>query len=174
VDEWAAASVAAQRDAPAGEIHQRWRQAANDLRMTLADMDTHRRVMWVGGEMSATTLATTRLSEAWIHSGDVAEAVSVPLAPDERLRHVARLAWRTLPYAFAQAGQSLDGPVAFHLVGPAGDPWEFVPDGAVTEVRGAGLELCEVAARRRAAASTSLESSGPDADTVLALVRTYA
>jgi uncharacterized protein (TIGR03084 family) len=175
VDEWAAAGVAAQRDLPAAEIHQRWRQSAADLRAAAADGDPRRRVTWVGGQMTVTTLATTRLSEAWIHSGDVADAVGVPLHPDERLRHVARLAWRTLPYAFGQAGRTLDGPVAFLLVGPDGDAWEFVPDGAPsTVVRGAGLELCEVAARRRDPATTSLEAEGPDAEAVLALVRTYA
>jgi uncharacterized protein (TIGR03084 family) len=175
VDAWAAAGVAAQRDLPAAEIHQRWRQRAADLRGALAQGDTHRRVTWVGGQMTVTTLATTRLSEAWIHAGDVAEAVGVPLEPDERLRHVARLAWRTLPYAFGQAGRTLDGPVAFLLEGPGGDTWEFVPDGeASTVVRGSGLELCEVAAQRRDAAATSLEAEGPDAEAVLALVRTYA
>jgi uncharacterized protein (TIGR03084 family) len=175
VDDWAAASVAAQRGAPPAEVHQRWRQSATDMRQAMADADPHRRVQWVGGTLSVTTLATTRLSEAWIHGGDVAEAVGVELDRSERLRHVARLAWRTLPYAFARSGRELGGTVAFELSGPEGDDWHFAPDGeALTVIRGDGIELCEVAAQRRAAATTSLQGDGPDAAAVLVLVRTYA
>ena len=68
------------------------------------------RVTWVAGELSIHTLATTRLAETWIHTGDVADAVDVALEPTDRLRHIARLAWRTLPYAFGRAGRELSGP----------------------------------------------------------------
>jgi hypothetical protein len=95
--------------------------------------------------------------------------------PAPRLRHVSRLAWRTLPYAFRRAGRTLHGPVAFELRGPDGAPWSFRPDEPpVTVVRGDGVELCLVAARRVAPGATSLEADGPDADAVLELVRTYA
>ena len=175
VDDWAAASVAAQRDLAPEAIHQRWHQSASDLRRVFAEADPHRRVAWVAGEVSVTTLATTRLAESWVHAGDVADAVGVSLRPDERLRHVARLAWRTLPYAFSRADRSLAGPVAFHLRGPSGDPWDFeAGEGPVTVIRGEGLELCEVAAQRRDAVSTSLQGSGPDTAAVLELIRTYA
>ncbi len=64
------------------------------------------RVTWVSGQLSLHTLTATRLSEAWIHTGDIASALGVDLAPTDRLRHIARLAWRTLPYAFDRAGRS--------------------------------------------------------------------
>jgi hypothetical protein len=41
-------------------------------------------------------------------------------------------------------------------------------------IRGDVLDLCLVAGRRRAPAETGLVSEGPDAEAVLALVRTYA
>ena len=44
----------------------------------------------------------------------------------------------------------------------------------VTTIRGDGVELCLVAARRLAAAETGLAGEGPDAAAVLDLVRTYA
>ena len=117
---------------------------------------------------------TTRLSETWIHTNDVADALGVPLAPTERQRHIARLAWRTLPYAFERAGKRLSGPVAFELRGPNGDDWTFTPDApALTTVRGEGAELCLVAARRLEPSETGLRAEGPDAEDVLALVRTY-
>jgi uncharacterized protein (TIGR03083 family) len=115
------------------------------------------------------------LAETWIHTGDVATALGVALAPSERLWHIARLAWRTLPYAFARAGRQLGGPVAFELRAPAGDRWNFVPDSEpLTYIRGEAAELCLVAARRAETASTGLRGEGPDAATVLELVRTYA
>ena len=121
------------------------------------------------------TLATTRLAECWIHTGDGAEAVGAELQPGERLRHVARLAWRTLPYAFAREGKQLSGPVAFELTGPGGDAWTFSPDAEpATVVRGDGVELCLVAARRLAPSDTGLTAEGADAGEVLELVRTYA
>lgn len=175
VDEGAAAMVAAERDQPPATVRDRWRAGAGVLLDALRAADPHRRVQWVAGELSAGTLATTRLAETWIHGGDVADAAGVRLRPGERLRQVARLAWRTLPYAFARAGQEMTGPVAFELRGPSGAAWSFQPeDDALTVVEGDGVELCLVAARRLDPAATSLRGQGPDVGRVLALVRTYA
>jgi uncharacterized protein (TIGR03084 family) len=133
------------------------------------------RVQWVAGDMSARTLATTRLSEAWIHTGDVAEALGVELPVPDRVWHIARLAWRTVPYAFGRAGRELSGPVAFELIAPDGASWDFVPDSEpMTVIRGDAIDLCRVAARRADPEDTSLRSVGPDAAGVLELVRTYA
>jgi len=175
VDEGASRLVADQRGEDPQAVVMRWGRAARRLEEVLGTMDLSTRVPWVAGELSARTLAATRLAETWIHGGDVAEALGVVRAPTRRLHPVARLAWRTLPYAFARAGRTLAGPVAFLLVGPDGERWDFVPDGEpTTTVTGPAVELCEVAARRRPAAATTLEASGPDAGAVLELVRTYA
>ena len=175
VDDGAAAMVSRERGLPAAALRERWRTGAAALRDELAASDPHRRVDWVAGQLSARTLATTRLAECWIHTGDVAEAVGAPQEPTDRLEHIARLAWRTLPYAFARDGRQLSGPVAFMLRSPSGAEWRFVPDGEpATIIEGPGAELCLVAARRVVPAATSLRGSGPDADSVLELVRTYA
>jgi uncharacterized protein (TIGR03084 family) len=180
VDDTIDAMVAAQRGAQPGRATgERATVAARALDDAIAGADPHARVPWVAGELSVRTLTVTRLAESWIHTGDIADAVGVALArPGERLRHVARLAWRTLPYAFSRADRTLAGPVTFDLVGPAGDAWRFEPDPteppAATVVTGDGVELCLVAARRLDPKSTSLRAEGPDADAVLELVRTYA
>jgi uncharacterized protein (TIGR03084 family) len=167
-------SVARERDITVPALHQRWRDSAAALAALLAEADPHARVQWVAGRLSARTLATTRLAETWIHTGDVADAFGVASQPTNRLRHVARLAWRTLPYAFSLAGRQLSGPVTFGLTGPDGEPWRFEEPDAVTTIRGDGIELCMVAARRVAPAATGLRGTGPDAEAVLDLVRTYA
>jgi uncharacterized protein (TIGR03084 family) len=161
---------------PAGpEILERWRASVDALRIELDRADPHRRVTWVAGELSVRTLATTRLAETWIHTGDVAAALGVSLPPDDRIWHIARLAWRTLPYAFASAGRQLSGPVAFVLDAPTGATWNLAPDEpATTTITGPADELCLVAARRTDPVATTLAGDGPDAGAVLALVRTYA
>jgi uncharacterized protein (TIGR03084 family) len=175
VDEGAALLVERARGLSGPEVRQRWEANAAALRDALATADPHRRVTWVAGELSARTLATTRLAECWIHTGDVADALGVGRVHGERLWHIARLAWRTIPYAVAREGRAPPGPVALHLRGPNGDRWDFVPAGAPTTViRGDAVELCLVAARRVDPRDTALEGTGPDAVAVLDLVRTYA
>ena len=174
VDEAAAASVAMSRGGSPSEVLAAWRTNATSVRTLLDGADPRERVTWVAGTLSVRTLATTRLAECWIHSGDVAAAVGASLPPTERLRLIARLAWRTLPYAFELAGHELAGPVRFSLVGPADEPWVFGDDDAATVVTGSAADLCAVAGRRADPATTSLVATGPDAATVLSLVRTYA
>ena len=175
VDDGAELMVRAGRSATPAEVHRRWSDSARDQVEAFRAGDPHARLQWVAGELAAATLATTRLAETWIHTGDVAAADGGRPAPTDRLWHVARLAWRTLPHAFARQGRSLSGPVAFRLTGPDGRPWDLEPEGpAVTVVSGPAEELCEVAARRTDPAATALRAAGPDADVVLAVVRTWA
>lgn len=175
VDAGAALMVEHERGLPISDLQARWSTGAARLVEVLNTVDLSTRVTWVAGELSARTLATTRLAETWIHAGDVAAAVGRTLEPTDRLALIARLAWRTLPYAFASAGRALSGPVAFQLLSPGGAPWDFVPDDIpLTTIRGKADDLCAVAARRVDAATTSLVGEGPDAEGVLSLVRTYA
>ena len=177
VDEGAGRMVAEQRGQPGAAVHARWQAGAGELLAALRGCDPSQRLTWVAGELAARTLATTRLAETWIHTGDVAVAFgdgAFP-PPTDRLRPIARLAWRTLPYAFAQAGRDLAGPVAFHLKGPRGETWDLAGDDEpVTVVSGDAHELCLVAGRRSRPEETSLRAEGPDGDAVLELVRTFA
>jgi len=175
VDDGAALMVANERDRPLADLKARWQRTVDEFLARLDGADFHRRVTWVAGELSVRTLVTTRLAETWIHTGDVADGLGIELQPTDRLEHVARLAWRTLPYAFSRAGRELSGPVAFDLRGPTGTEWRFMPDQPPrTTIGGDGAELCLVAARRVDPGQTSLTGDGPDAAAVLELVRTYA
>ncbi len=173
----AGADLMVQRDRAMGHeaIHQRYLDGARELAALFRESDPHKRVTWVAGELTIRTLTTTRLAETWIHTGDVADGLGVTLPPNDRIRHIARLAWRTLPYAFTRDGRTLTGPVAFELTGPKGDAWDFIPDEPiVTTIRGAASELVQVAARRLEGKASALTGEGPDVDAVLELVRTYA
>jgi uncharacterized protein (TIGR03084 family) len=175
IDEGAAAMVELGRGRSGAELLATWSERAADLCGLLRACDPATKVTWVAGRLSVRTLGTTRLAETWIHTWDVAEAVGAELEPGDHLEPIARLAWRTLPYAFGRAGRELSGPVAFELTGPSGQPWTFRPEEpTVTTVRGPGAELCAVAARRLPPSATSLVTEGPDGAAVLELVRTYA
>jgi uncharacterized protein (TIGR03084 family) len=175
IDDGADAMVAKDRGAPAADILARWQRSSTTLREVLASCDPHARVTWVAGELSARTLGTTRLAETWIHTGDVAFAFGVVPEPTDRLWHIARLAWRTVPYAFTREGRSVSGPVAFDLVAPSGDRWAFgIDDDPLTTITGPAIDLVMVASRRVDPRDTALHGTGPDAAGVLELVRTWA
>lgn len=173
VDEIAAAMVEAERGTPEGD-RARWQASATAVEDAMAEVDPAARVSWVAGQMAARTLATTRLAEAWIHTVDVAVGLGVDLAPTDRLWHIARLAWRTVPYALERAGVARHGAVRFELTGPGGEAWTFGDDDAPTVVTGPATDLCAVAGQRADAAATGLQAVGPDAESVLRLVRTFA
>ena len=170
VDELAGARIDADRGQRSGaEVHVAWRTTAETLRRELAACDPSARLQWVAGDLAARTLATTRLAECWIHTNDIEDT-----EPTDRLVHVARLAHRTLPYAFSREGRSLSGAVRFELTAPSSAAWVFGDDDAPTVISGDGVELVRVASRRVPPSATSLRGTGPDADAVLELVRTWA
>ena len=175
VDDVAELAVRRERGVPTDLLLLRWRAASEESRRLLRERPKDQRIAWVIGTLPAKTLATTRLAESWIHTGDIADAVGSEVVADDRLWHIARLAWRTLPYAFSRSGASLGGAVALHLTAPSGDHWDFEPDEpATTTVTGSALEWCQLAARRKLSEETSLRAEGPDGEAVLALARTYA
>ena len=157
IDDGVAAMVEREKGAAPEELLDRWWTNATGLVGVLDSMNLSTRVMWVTGELSARSMATTRLSETWIHAGDIASAVGADPPYSDRLFHIARLAWRTLPYAFGSVGKTMSGPIAFHLVSPSGENWDFEPDDPpTTTLTGAASELCDVASRRRLASDTAL------------------
>jgi uncharacterized protein (TIGR03084 family) len=175
VDDGAAVAVAQQRGPPPTEVFARWRVASSTQYDALARADPRERLPWVTNTLTPATLATTRLAEAWIHTGDIAEALGISTRVASGLRHIAWLAWRTLPYAFGRDGRTLSGPVAASLTAPDGSVWRFGDfTAAATTVTGLAEDWCLVAARRLDSASARLRAEGPDAATVLSLVRTYA
>lgn len=174
VDDLAERMVVEARAMSTQAVLDRWRSATTRLRAALTDTPPDRRVQWVVGTFTARTLATTRLAETWIHTGDVARAIGAEPAADDRIAHIARLAWRTVPYSFVRAGLAAPGPVGFDLVLPSGARLTLGLDDADTTVVGSALDLCLVAGQRAAAVDTSLRATGPDAEQVLRLVRTFA
>jgi uncharacterized protein (TIGR03084 family) len=102
--------------------------------------------------------------ETWAHSLDVHAAAGVPYVDTDRIRHVAHLGLRALPYAFMIERLDPPGAIRLELTSPSGEPWTFGPDGAPTVIRGAAGDWSRVVARRdRDGAAGRLRGEGPDA-----------
>jgi uncharacterized protein (TIGR03084 family) len=172
-DERAAAAVRMEPGTPA-EVFARWQRARAAALAALRAADPDRPVQWMVGTIKPATLATTRLAEHWAHGLDITGPLGVDLPDTERLRQIAWLAHRTLPYALSVAGEPVIA-VRCELTGPDGaQVWRFGPPDAESAITGAAGEFCRVAARRVDPAQTGLKATGPHGATALRLVRTYA
>ena len=172
-DEMAEQAVRTERAATA-DVFARWQRARQASLAALRSADPDRPVQWVTGTLKPATLATTRLAEHWAHGLDIAEPLGVDLPDTDRLRHIAWLAHRTLPYALSVAGEPVVA-VRCELTAPDGaEVWRFGPDDAEAAITGAAGEFCRVAAQRLDPARSGLVASGPGGVTALRLVRTYA
>jgi uncharacterized protein (TIGR03084 family) len=174
VDDWAAVRVNAERAAPP-VVFARWQdarvRALDALRAAPADQP----VQWVVNTVKPATLATTRLAEHWTHGLDITQPLGISFPDTPRLRNVAWLAYRTLPYALARAGVDAAGPVRVSLTAPdGGAEWRFGPDDAESVISGPAGAFCRVAAQRLAASTSGMSVSDDAAKAALGAVRTYA
>jgi uncharacterized protein (TIGR03084 family) len=173
VDGLADAMVAAERGMPPAGLLARWRKAAFATPDALRAYPAGTRLPWVRTPLSPRTLATTRLAEHWAHALDITDPLGIPYPDTERLRHVAWLAHRTLPYAFAVAGLA-DAPVFCDLTAPDGARWTFGDPAAPARITGPAADFCRLGARRLTPEQTSLTAEGPHAADALRVVRNYA
>jgi len=151
-----------------------WRRAAIDEREVLAGLDPATRVPW-GLGMRVSSFITARLMETWAHGLDIRTTLGVESPDTPRLRNVAWLAIRALPYAFSVAGVEPPGvPIRFELRGPDDDVWTFGPPDVADVVRGDAGEFCRVFVQRLARAdATTLIAEGDAADAALDVARAY-
>lgn len=168
VDQW----VQRERDEPLA-VFERWKVAHRRSAATLRAADESRKLRWAAAPLKPATLATTRIAEHWAHALDIAVPLGVDYPDTDRLRHVAWLGYRTLPYAFRLA-RIVPQPVFVELTAPAGATWTFGSPSAPTHVCGMAAQFCRIGARRLNAHDSSVTASGPLADATLQLLRNYA
>jgi uncharacterized protein (TIGR03084 family) len=173
VDEIMNQLVQAERAAPA-EVFQRWQRSRADALAALRAADPQQPMAWVESPMKPATLATTRLAEAWAHGLDITGPLGIDFPDTGRLRNVAWLAHRTLPYALARSGgERYD--VFCELTAPDGaGTWRFGPETADSSITGPAGAFCRVAAQRLAPSSSGLVARGPHGAAALRVLRSYA
>lgn len=172
VDDAMDAMVRQQRADPAASF-ERWRSARRAALSALRSADPAVAVSWAATPLRPATLATTRIAEHWAHGLDITAPLGVSWEDTPRLRHVAWLAHRTLPYSFTLAGHQ-PRPVRVELVGPDGNQWDFGPADAPSLITGPAGDFCRVAAQRLGPEQSRLACSGPHGEEALSVVRTYA
>ncbi len=165
--------VRADRAAPAAVLR-RWRAARMAALKALRAADPQRLLAWAAEPLKPATLATTRLAEHWAHGLDIAGPLSIAFPDTARLRHVAWLAHRSLPYALARAGEP-PHEICCVLTAPDGTTsWRYGPPTAISTITGAAGAFCRVATQRLTPAQSGLIATGPHGATALSVLRTYA
>jgi uncharacterized protein (TIGR03084 family) len=159
--------------APAALAFERWRQARRAALLALRRADPDRAVRWAARPLKPRVLATTRLAEHWTHGLDITGPLQISFPDSERLRHVAWLAHRSLPYAWSLAGRQARD-VFCELSGPSGETWTYGPHDAASSICGPAGEFCRVAAQRLSPEAAQLAVSGPYGREALGVLRTYA
>jgi uncharacterized protein (TIGR03084 family) len=169
------AGVLRGRRLPGADVLSWWRRASARERDVLAGLDPDTRVQW-GIGMKPISFLTARLMETWAHGLDVHAALGVAPVDTARLRHVAFLGYRALPYAFSRAEReapALDR-LRIELTGPDGDTWIFGSDDGPERITGPAGEFCRVFVQRLPLAeATGLQARGDAAVAALQVARAF-
>ena len=183
-DVWTAAQVAQGRTIRYQAVIEWWRNGRASVVDALSKRTDRDRFPWLLGPMSAKAFATVRLMETWAHGLDIKAAMEhkypmideegEPIGDSPRIRHVAWLAQRMLPWTFAETGEDYpeDG-VRIELMGPKYARWVYGSENAENVIKGLAGEFCRVAVRRLDPDETTLKAVGSAAETALQIVRTY-
>jgi uncharacterized protein (TIGR03084 family) len=173
-EDFTLAGVLRGRRLPGADVLAWWRRAAAREREVLGSIDPATRVPW-GIGMSATSLATARMMETWAHGLDVRDALGIPSRDTPRLRHIAFLSVRALPYAFTFAGRPVpEEPIRVELTLPDGQGWTYGPPEASARITGPASELCRLFVQRiRRDQALNLTAEGDAADAALDVARAF-
>ncbi len=190
LDEWTARGPAEGLGQRHQEVIEWWRHGRADVVDALSRMLATDRIPWIYGDMSAKSFATMRLMETWAHGLDVKVAVleriipipeddleedqEDPLADTPRLRHIAWLGQKMLPFAFKEAGEKFpkDG-IRVELMGPKYAAWRFGPEDTDQVIRGMAGDWCRLVVQRQDASETGLKAVGDSAEKALDIARAY-
>ena len=154
----------------------RWFRAA---RLALLDgyasADPGARLPWYGLDMGLASSVTARLMETWAHGQDIADTLGIERPATGRLRHVAHLGVRSLPYSYLVNGlPQPDAPIRVELAAPDGGQWTWGPADAADRVTGTALDFCLVVTQRRHRTDTGLVIRGQTAGQWIAIAQAFA
>lgn len=153
-----------------------WWTGASKVREQMRMRDRNQRVPW-GLGMGHQAFVTARLMEHWAHGLDIRAALDIDSVDTDRLRHVAWICTRALPYAFGVADVTPpEGrTVRWELTAPNGDDtWSFGPDDATDVITGPAGEWCRRAVQRLLPEhATSLRADGPLAELAITHARAF-
>ena len=191
LDSWTEVGVSQGRGRRHQEIIEWWRFGRADVVDALSRMLATDRVPWIHGDLSAKTFATLRLMETWAHGLDIKAAIldrmtpldelpeddeeyEDPLADTMRLRHIAFLGQKALPFAFEQAGETYpEEGIRVEVMGPLYAAWRFGPEDTDQVIKGMAGDWCRLVVQRSTADETGLKAVGEDAEKALLIAKVY-
>ena len=133
----------------------------SEMLRALGDTDPKARITWLGPDIGARALATSRLLETWTHSHDLADSFGIQYPRTNRLRHIAHIGVVTREFSYVNQGLTPPKePVRVELVSPNGDQWSWGPDDATNKVSANAYEFCKVITRRIPVAESAVETHG--------------
>ncbi len=155
------------------EVLEWWVRGAARTRGTLAHKDPKERIPW-GLGMAARSFVSARLMETWAHGLDVRAALGEPPNITPRLRDVAWLIFRALPYGFSHAKREMPIGTLRMELDFNGERWDFGPDQADSLITGDAGEFCRVGVQRmKLADATTLKAEGNLAEQALQVARAF-
>jgi uncharacterized protein (TIGR03084 family) len=167
--------AAEHRGLPGAELLSWFRTARAELVDAYRTVDPRRRLPWYGPDMTPASSVTARLMETWAHGQDVIETVNIELAPTARLRHIADIGLRAMPYSYAVNDLALPAEtIRVELIAPDGALWTWGPVNATNSVTGEALDFCRVVTQRRHPDDTALVVTGPVAQQWISIAQAFA
>lgn len=155
------------------EVLEWWVGSAAASRAAIAAKGPKDRIPW-GLGMSVPMMATARLMEHWAHGCDIRAGIGAPFSATPRLRSVAFLTLRAVPYALSHAKVARPEGTLRAELDHGGDVWRLGPEDADNVITGDALEFCRLGIRRIARAeTTTLKAVGPLADAALDNLRAF-
>jgi uncharacterized protein (TIGR03084 family) len=152
-----------------------WREGAADLVRVAQTVDLAARCRWYGPSMSGTSMLTARLMETWAHGYDIADALGWKVEPTDRLKHIAHIGVRAMPFAFSSHKlEPPDGNVRVCLTGPFGDEWTWGHENASSSVTGTAIGFCLAVTQRRHIDDCGLTMVGEPASTWMPIAQSFA
>ena len=166
LDEMRKRAIKQGRDMRYQDVIEWWRGARAKVVEPLSHMSGEDRIEWIVDDMSARTFATFRLMETWMHGLDIYATLGIDVEDTPRIRHVCWLGWKTLPYAFKQAGEHYE-PVRVEVIGPGYAKWVYGPADSDQLIKGSASDWARLAVHRIDLGDTRLKATGEYAEKAL-------
>ncbi len=149
-----------------------WRGGRAKVVEPLSHMNGEDRIPWIAGDMSARTFATFRLMETWMHGLDIYATLGLGVEDTPRIRHICWLGWKTLPYAFKQAGEHYE-PVRIEVIGPGYAKWIYGPADTDQLIKGSASDWARIAVQRIKPRDIRLKITGEHAEKAIQVARAF-
>ena len=149
-----------------------WRGGRARVVEPLSHMNGDDRIEWIAGDMSARTFATSRLMETWMHGLGIYATLKLDVEDTPRIRHVCWLGWKTLPYAFKQAGEHYE-PIRIEVIGPGYAKWVYGPEDTDQLIKGSASDWARLAVRQIKPEKTRLKVFGEFAEKAVQVARAF-